>query len=105
MSQTRRIIERLQAGDTVQFRPRGPSMEGKVSSGALVTVEPIKADTTLAEGDIVYCKVNGHVYLHLVTGVRQNKKKKRSEYQISNNFGHINGWTSIIYGKLTKVEK
>ena len=34
-------IERLKAGQTVQFRPRGNSMVGKVRSGQLCTVEPV----------------------------------------------------------------
>jgi hypothetical protein len=34
-------IAQLQEGETVQFRPRGNSMEGKISSGQLCTVEPV----------------------------------------------------------------
>lgn len=39
-------------GETVQFRPRGNSMKGKIESGQLVTVEPI-GNRQLAKGDIV----------------------------------------------------
>ena len=35
-----RYIEELQRGTTVQFRPRGNSMTGKIDSGQLVTVQP-----------------------------------------------------------------
>jgi len=38
-------IEKLRRGETVQFRPRGNSMAGKIESGQLCTVVP----TTPAE--------------------------------------------------------
>ena len=34
-------IARLQDGETVQFRPKGNSMQGKIESGQLCTVEPV----------------------------------------------------------------
>src|SRR5690348_3966728 len=44
-------IARLQAGETVQLRPRGNSMRGKVNSGQLCTVEPVDP-ATVQVGDI-----------------------------------------------------
>jgi hypothetical protein len=35
-----KYIERLQAGETVQVRPRGNSMRGKIESGQFCTVAP-----------------------------------------------------------------
>lgn len=91
-------IEGLQAGKTVSFRPTGGSMEGKISSGQLVTVAPLKEDPVL--GDIVLCEVGGAQYLHLVKAVKDEL------FQIGNNKGRINGWVSRvrIYGKCIKVE-
>jgi hypothetical protein len=43
-------IARLQNGETIQFRPRGNSMKGKVESGQLCTVEPV-VPATLKVGD------------------------------------------------------
>ena len=93
-------IERLRKGETVQFRPRGGSMAGKVESGQLVTVEPVNEATQLQLGDIVLCKVAGAEYLHLVKALRLH------DVQIGNNKGGINGWTprTKVYGVLTKVE-
>jgi len=93
-------IKKLQTGETIQFKPRGNSMKGKVDSGNLVTVEPI-SDQKLKKGDIVLCKVKGHEYLHLI------KATKGKQYQIGNNRGRINGWISIkaIFGICTKIEK
>ena len=92
-------IEKLRAGETVSFRPRGNSMVGKIESGQLCTVEPVEP-TTLRVGDIVLCKVNGREYLHLVKAVQGPR------YQIGNNRGRINGWVtaSAIYGKCIRVE-
>ncbi len=90
-------ISCLGKGQSVQFRPRGNSMTGKIESGQLCTVEPVKE---IEKGDIVLCKVHGAEYLHLVKAIQGNR------YQIGNNRGRINGWVSrdCIYGKLTKVE-
>jgi hypothetical protein len=41
-------IARLQAGETVHFRPRGDSMRGKIESGQLCTVEPMDPTTLQA---------------------------------------------------------
>jgi hypothetical protein len=91
-------IGKLQAGDTVKFRPRGNSMQGKIESGQLCTVSPISGD--IAVGDIVLCKVAGKQYLHLVKAVSGGR------YQIGNNKGHVNGWVgrNCVFGKLVKVE-
>lgn len=92
-------ISKLQEGETVQFRPKGHSMSGKVNHNQLVTVAPL-GDAPLIKGTVVLCKVRGKQYLHLIKAVRGE------QYQIGNNKGHINGWVSrrSIYGTLTKVE-
>ena len=93
-------IAKLKNGETVSFRPRGHSMKGKIESGQLCTVEPIKEFESLQKGDIVLCKVNGAEYLHLIKTI-QGKR-----FQIGNNRGRINGWigTNSIFGNLVKVE-
>lgn len=92
-------IARLLRGETVQFRPRGNSMVGKISSGQLCTMEPL-GERTLALGDIVLCKVKGNQYLHLI------KAMQGERIQIGNNRGGINGWITRrqIYGFLIAVE-
>jgi hypothetical protein len=92
-------IEKLRNGDTVQFRPRGHSMTGKVNSGQLCTVEPVDA-ASLSVGDIVLCKVRGAEYLHLVKAIQGPR------FQIGNNRGRINGWITArsIFGRCVKVE-
>ena len=95
-------IEKLQAGETVSFRPHGNSMVPKIRSGQLCTVEPITQNLIIDIGDIVLCKVHGAQYLHLVSAIRQD-----GQIQISNNKGRINGWTnrSNLFGRLIRIEK
>lgn len=90
-------IEKLEAGETVQFRPRGHSMTGIVNNKDLVVVAPIKEDYEIKKKDVVLCKVQGKEYLHLVKKVASDGR-----YQIGNNKGGINGWVSknSIYGLL-----
>ena len=91
-------IERLRAGETVSFRPRGHSMSPKIESGQLCTVAPVDPGT-IAVGDIVLCKVRGSEYLHLVKAIQDGR------FQIGNNRGFINGWVgaNAIYGRLSTV--
>lgn len=90
-------IARLQAGETVSFRPRGHSMVPRIKSGELCTVEPVTIEE-LAVGDVVLCKVKGAEYLHLVKALQDGR------VLIGNNKGHINGWTRVVYGRLVRVE-
>lgn len=92
-------IEKLRAGETVSFRPRGNSMAGKIESGQLCTVVPADP-VALMVGDIVLCKVRGSEYLHLVKAIQGGR------FQIGNNRGRINGWVSknTIFGRCIKVE-
>jgi hypothetical protein len=73
-------------------------MSGKIESGQLVTVRPV-GDRVPKLGDVVLCKVNGYQYLHLVKAVSSER------FQIGNNRGKINGWTSrrSIFGIVTDV--
>ncbi len=93
-------IEKLKRGETVQFRPRGNSMSGKIESGDLCTVVPAKKEE-LDVGDIVLCKAGGAQYLHLI------RAKQGDRYQIGNNRGRINGWVGLngIFGRCVRVEK
>ena len=89
-------IQKLLAGETVIVKGKGNSMTPKLKSGEAVIVEPITPDTMIKKRDIVLCKVKGHIYLHLVTGVSGNT------YKISNNHRHDNGWTKQVYGKYVR---
>ena len=99
MSWARFAIEALQQGKTVQIRPRGHSMKGKVNDGDLVTVAPVEP-ASLRVGDIVLVRVKGNDYLHLIKAIDGER------FQIGNNRGGINGWVGKngIFGRAIEVE-
>ena len=94
-----RHIERLRNGETVQFRPHGRSMQGRVESGQLCTVQPVTFDS-VRKNDIVLCTVRGAQYLHLVKQVGEGR------CLIGNNKGGTNGWIGPggLHGRCTAVE-
>lgn len=102
MSWADNYIKKLQAGETVQFRPRGSSMSGRIESGQLVVVEPISSFYALEIDDIVLCRVAGHQYLHLV----KSKDVTNKRVLICNNRGRENGWTGYnnVYGRVTAIK-
>ena len=99
MSSAKFAKEALLRGETVQIRPRGHSMRGRVNDGDLVTVASCDP-ATLAVGDIVLVRVHGTDYLHLI------KARDGQRFLIGNNRGGINGWVGhhCIYGIATEVE-
>ncbi len=99
MSWAKYAKEALARGETVQIRPRGHSMKGKVNDGDLVTLQPADP-AALKVGDIVLVRVHGTDYLHLIKAISQGR------FQIGNNRGGINGWVgpNAVYGIATKVE-
>lgn len=98
MGQFDHAIAELTAGREVEVRPRGHSMRPKIESGALVRLAPLEG--RLQKGDIVLARVRGSVYLHLVSAL------ERDRVQISNNRGHVNGWTSqaLVYGRAVAID-
>ncbi len=89
-------LDKLQKGETFTTSEKGNSMIPLIKSGQ----DHILAPITLEEvevGDIVYCKVHGRFFTHLV------KAKGEKGLQIGNNKGHINGWTKQVFGKVIKV--
>jgi SOS-response transcriptional repressor LexA len=72
----------------------------RINSGNLVKVKP---NCQIQENDVVFCKVKGNFYVHLVKSIKIEGDKKL--YQISNNRGRINGWisSSAIYGKVVEI--
>ena len=89
-------INRLLQGETIQFRPVGNSMDPKIKNGQLITISPDISDVKI--GDAVFCKIDKSIFVHLVNDIQENR------YQISNIRGKINGWTTVVYGKVIKVE-
>ncbi|MGW7466952.1 S26 family signal peptidase [Streptomyces xantholiticus] len=72
-----------------------------IRSRAQVVVAPVDL-SRLDLGDIVLARVAGTVYLHLVSSVDLARKR----VQISNNGGHVTGWTSYhrVFGICVAVD-
>ena len=90
-------LERLSRGETFITSEKGNSMVPLIKSGQEHKITPITWEE-VEVGDIVYCKVKGRFYTHLVKAKNLDKG-----CQIGNNKGGINGWTKQIYGKVIQV--
>ena len=90
-------LDKLQKGETFITSEKGNSMVPLVKSGQDHKVAPATWEN-VAVGDIVYCKVKGRYYTHLVKAKNQDKG-----CQIGNNKGGINGWTKQVYGKVIEI--
>lgn len=92
-------VEKLLAGETIISKEPGNSMTPILQSRQPVELTPTTWDK-VEIGDIVYCKVRGNYYTHLVKAKDENRG-----VQIGNNHGYINGWTKNVYGKVTQIFK
>ena len=87
----------LEEGKTFETSEKGNSMIPLISSGQKHTLAPVKL-SELKLGDIVFCKVKGNYYTHLVKALHAAKGAL-----IGSNKGNINGWTRNVYGKVIKI--
>ncbi len=90
-------LERLLAGETFETSEKGNSMSPLITSGQKHLLAPVNWEDC-EPNDIVYCKVNGRFYTHLV-----KSKNTMRGLLIGNNQGRINGWTKQVFGKVIKV--
>ena len=90
-------VEKLEKGESFITSEKGNSMVPLIKSGQKHKLEPATWEN-VEVGDIVYCKVKGNFYTHLVKA-----KNDKKGCQIGNNKGHINGWTKSVFGKVTQV--
>ena len=91
-------LERLQAGESFTTSEKGNSMTPLIHSGQEHVLTPIKSLDEIQVDDIVYAKVKGNFYTHLVKAKHPDKG-----CLIGNNHGNINGWTTQVFAKVTQV--
>jgi hypothetical protein len=89
----------LLAGRTVQVRPFGGSMRGRIESGQLVTLAPVSPANVRVD-DAVLVEWRGNYLLHLV------KEIQGDQLLIGNNLGKVNGWVSstAVIGKVVAIQ-
>lgn len=90
-------VERLLSGETIISKEPGNSMLPLIKSRQPVELTPATWES-VEIGDIVYVKVHGNLYTHLV-----KSKNLEKGVLIGNNKGNINGWSKNVYGKVTKI--
>ena len=90
-------LERLQNGETFITSEKGNSMIPLIKSGQDHKLAPTRWENC-EKGNIVYCRVKGNLYTHLVKGKNEDKG-----LLIGNNHGHINGWTKQVYGLVIEI--
>jgi hypothetical protein len=90
-------VEALLRGETIVSKEPGNSMTPILKSRQPVRLQPATWET-VDVGDIVYCKVHGNLYTHLVKAKDANRG-----CQIGNNHGHLNGWTKAVFGKVIEI--
>jgi len=90
-------LERLLNGETFTTSEKGNSMVPLIKSGQEHILSPIKIEEVNI-GDIVYCKVKGNYYTHLVKAINEDRG-----LLIGNNRGGINGWTKNVFGKVIEI--
>ncbi|WP_282161014.1 hypothetical protein [Ulvibacterium marinum] len=90
-------IQKLRDGETIISKEPGNSMLPLLKSKQPVRLAPISWEDCQV-GDIVFCKVRGNVFTHLVKG-----KNTTRGLLIGNNHGRINGWTKNVYGKVIEI--
>ena len=93
-------LKELAAGRQAQVRPFGGSMRGRIESGQLVTIAPIRPNEVQLE-DVVFVKWQGNYLLHLIKDIREG------EFLIGNNVGKINGWVpaAAVKGKVIAISE
>jgi len=89
-------LQRLLTGETFFTSEKGNSMSPIIKSGQVHRLAPVELKNCEV-GDIVFCKVKGNFYTHLIKG------KSERGLLIGNNKGGINGWTKQVYGKVMEI--
>jgi hypothetical protein len=91
-------LKELHQGRTVQIRPHGGSMRGRIESGQLVTLAPV-APSDVQVDDVVLVRWQGNYLLHLVKAIEPDR------LLIGNNVGKTNGWVPAcdVCGRVVAV--
>ena len=104
MSKASFVASLLTQGQMIEkYKEAGNSMLPILKSNQPVTLEPVTDESDLKINDIVFCKVKGNYYTHLISGIRN--KNGHTEYQIRNNQKYVNGWLKKknIFGRVVKI--
>lgn len=97
MTKYQRLLDDLAQTGIGRMKVFGHSMMPKIKSGSVLTFQ--KQDTYRVV-DVVFSKIRGNfIDAHQIT-----KIDSQGRYLISNNKGHDNGWTTLVFGKVIAIE-
>jgi hypothetical protein len=93
-------LRRLKRGETVTWRPMGPSMRPTISNFDSVRLIPVSG-ASLEVGDIVLAEVDGRHYLHRIVELDADRRRAL----IRSDDGVVNGWAEFagVAGVCTHV--
>lgn len=91
-------VEKLKNGETFITKCSGESMVPLINSRQEHKLSPVKSLEEVEIDDIVFCKVKGKFFTHLV-----KDKHPIKGVLIGSNRGRINGWSKIVYGKVVEI--
>lgn len=90
----------LAQGQSVQVRPRGHSMRGRINDGDLVTLAPCRPEE-LATGDVVLVCVRGWLLV-----LHQILDREADRVLIGTTAGRADEWVSAyeVFGRVVRVQ-
>lgn len=94
-----RLLESLNTTGSGTMKCHGNSMKPILENPSVCTYKKL---SEYEVGHIVFCKVHGRfIDAHKI--VKKDVQDGRVRYQIANNRGHINGWTSRVFGRVVRA--
>jgi hypothetical protein len=94
------IIKELEEKGIVSYTANGNSMTPRIYTKSKLELKKVDPKA-LRVGDMVYCRVKGSHFVHLLTAIDENKNR----FKIENNHGYVNGWIGPenIFGICVKI--
>lgn len=95
-----KVVKLLKEKGPIVNREPGNSMMPILASREPVILEPIDTLDNIKKDDIVFAKIHGRFYTHLVHGVDE-----KQGILLGNNHGHVQGWTKKVFAKAHLIPK
>lgn len=91
-------LSEMKKGESFETSEKGNSMTPLFMSGEKHRLIKIDSLDEIEIGDVVFCKVKGNYFTHLVKA-----KDEKKGCLIGNNHGKINGWTKNVFALAKKI--
>ncbi|HEY0073343.1 MAG TPA: S24/S26 family peptidase [Abditibacteriaceae bacterium] len=93
----------LICGETIEIKPQGGSMTGRINNGDTVTLSPCNV-SELKTDDIVLVRIRGRRFQHIV--LHQILQCDGKRFLIGSFQGRVDGWVQAndIFGKAIEIK-